>query len=56
MVRQEDAQRVIKRISDLRDLARNLSRTGYFASLHGNDPEQVLTQGPESVREEREEW
>jgi len=55
MGRQEDARRVIKRISDLRDLARNLSRAGYLAGLHGNDPEQVHTQEPESVREEREE-
>ena len=56
MGKQDDARRVIKRISDLRDLALKLSRTGYLAGLHNNDPEHLLAQGPERIREERERW
>jgi hypothetical protein len=36
-----DARDVIRRISELRDLCRRLSRAGYKAGLHPHDPDQV---------------
>ena len=37
------AQKIIRRISELRDLARRLSQAGYRAGLHSHDPDQLPT-------------
>lgn len=36
-----DARAVIRRISELRDLCRRLSRAGYAAGLHPHNPDQA---------------
>ena len=33
-----DAEKVVRRISELRDLARRLAKAGYEAGLHRHDP------------------
>ena len=43
------AERVIRRISDLRDLCRKLSKAGYEAGLHNRPP-------PGMVREKTEDF
>jgi hypothetical protein len=35
------AQKVIRQISDLRDLARRLARAGFEAGLHKHDPDKL---------------
>ena len=35
------AQRIVRRISELRDLSRRLSQAGYQAGLHTADPNQL---------------
>jgi hypothetical protein len=35
------AQKIIRRISELRDLARRLARAGFEAGLHKHDPDKV---------------
>jgi hypothetical protein len=35
------AQKVIRRISELRDLGRRLARAGFKAGLHKHDPDKV---------------
>ena len=38
--RMTDAEKVVRRISELRDLARRLAKAGYQAGLHPHDPDQ----------------
>ena len=35
------AQKIIRRISELRELTRRLALAGYRAGLHGHDPNQL---------------
>jgi hypothetical protein len=35
------AEKTVRRISELRDLARRLAQAGFKAGLHGNDPNRV---------------
>ncbi|HTS18116.1 MAG TPA: hypothetical protein VMP11_11125 [Verrucomicrobiae bacterium] len=35
------AQKVIRRISELRDLGRRLARAGFVAGLHKHDPDKL---------------
>jgi hypothetical protein len=35
------AEKIIRQISELRDLARRLARAGFEAGLHKNDPDKV---------------
>ncbi len=39
--RMTSAEKVVRRISELRDLARRLSKAGYEADLHSHDPNRV---------------
>jgi hypothetical protein len=43
VTRMTSAEKVVRRISDLRDLARRLAKAGYQAGLHSCDPSLVPT-------------
>jgi hypothetical protein len=38
-----DAEQIVRRISDLRDLARRLAQAGFQSGLHGHDPSRVTS-------------
>jgi hypothetical protein len=39
--RKTDAEQIVRRISDLRDLARRLAQAGFQSGLHRHDPSRV---------------
>lgn len=41
VTRMTSAEKVVRRISELRDLARRLARAGYQAGLHSHDPDRL---------------
>jgi len=41
--RMTSAEKVVRRISELRDLARRLARAGYEAGLHSHNPNRLTS-------------
>jgi hypothetical protein len=50
-----EAEKVVRRISELRNLARRLAKAGYEAGLHGHDPALKVAEshGKYAPRKER---